>query len=143
MLGFQKIKSHKTSVLSRKAHVVITMWFLHKNNPLEPAEIRHFFCAVYLPFNLLIRMSLVRVQLPEPKISRFSGIFLYFHSGNLFLYKTHKNVKKGHFYPCFLIKIHQNTQNTYEKPPLHFYKYVFLSDGFFYDLYIDFYVDFY
>ena len=25
VLGFQKIKSHKTSVLSRKAHAVITM----------------------------------------------------------------------------------------------------------------------
>ena len=57
-------------------------------------------------------MSLVRVQLPEPKISRFSGIFLYFHSGNLFRYKTHKNVKKGHLYPCFLIKTHQNTQKS-------------------------------
>ena len=77
------------------------------------------------------------------KISRLSGIFLYFYGGNLFLYKTHQNIKNGHFYPRFFIKIHQKTQNAYETPPLHFYKYVFLSDGFFYDLYIDFYIDFY
>ena len=38
--------------------------------------------------------------------------FLLLFSGNLFPYKTHKNVKKGHLYPCFLIKTHQNTQKS-------------------------------
>ena len=35
---------------------------------------------------LLIRMSLVRVQLPEPKFPQKSADFLYFCHGNLFRY---------------------------------------------------------
>ena len=42
-------------------------------------------------------MSLVRVQLPEPRFPQISAVFLYFCYGNSFRYKSPKNVKKTPF----------------------------------------------
>jgi len=54
---------------------------------------------------LLIRMSLVRVQLPEPRFPQIPAVFLYFCHGNLFRHKEQKIVKKHLFFIHFIYKI--------------------------------------
>ena len=56
-------------------------------------------------------MSLVRVQLPEPKFPQISAVFLYFYRGNLFRYKMQKSVKNRK-------QLYQSYTRPIEKTPI-------------------------